>query len=294
MNKKVKMAFEPEGIILPIDRILPLKKIESSKKRSQKYKRIVASIREIGIIEPLSVFPENGNGGNYLLIDGHSRLEALKELNHKKVLCLVAIDDEGLTHNRELTRLNAIQEHYMIVRAIKKGARVEEIAKVLNIEAKKIEQKSNLLNNICYEAQALLKDKPITADAIRILKKVVPIRQIEIAELMIAANNFTLPYTKALYAATPQNKLVKLEKPKKINGVSPDDMARMEREMENLKQDFKMFEESYGRNVLNLVLANGYLSKLINNARIVRFLSQNYHEILSEFQNIIEATSLES
>ena len=71
-------------------------------------------------------------------------------------------------------------------------------------------------------------------------------------------------------------------------------MARMEREMENLKQDFKAIEESYGRNVLNLVLASKYLSKLLNNARVVRFLSKNYQEISLEFQNITEATSLES
>ena len=64
--------------------------------------------------------------------------------------------------------------------------------------------------------------------------------------------------------------------------------------MENLKQDFKAIEESYGRNVLNLVLASKYLSKLLNNARVVRFLSQNYQEILLEFQNISEATSLGS
>jgi len=294
MAKKVKMAFEPEGIILPIDRILPLKKIELSKKRAQKYKRIVASISEIGIIEPLSVFPENGDGCNFLLIDGHIRLEVLKELNFKETLCLVSTDDEAYTPNKQVGRLNAIQEHYMIVRAIKKGVRVERIAKVLNIDAKKIEQKSKLLNNITQEAQTLLKDKPITANAIRILKKVIPIRQIEMAELMIAANNFTLPYAKALYAATPQNKLLKQENAKKVEGISAEDMARMEREMENLKQDFNVFEESYGRNVLNLVLANGYLSKLLDNARVVRFLSQHYHEILSEFQNIIESTSLEN
>ena len=119
-------------------------------------------------------------------------------------------------------------------------------------------------------------------------------RQIEIAELMIAANNYTLPYAKALYAATPQNRLIKQDNPKRVKGISAEDIAKMEKEMDNIKQDFEAFEESYGRNVLNLVLANGYLSKLLNNARVVRFLSQHYQEFLLEFQNIIEATSLES
>ncbi|MFC1535265.1 plasmid partitioning protein RepB C-terminal domain-containing protein, partial [Thermodesulfobacteriota bacterium] len=239
MVNLVKMSFEPEGVVLPIDQILPGKKVKSSIKKSGKYKRIVASIREIGIIEPLNVFPFNGKEGNFLLLDGHMRLEALKELDQEEVLCLVSTDDEEYTKKTQFGSLNAIQEHYMIGRVIKKGVRVDRIAKVLNIDAKKIEQKSKLLDNICQEAQVLLKDKSITADAIRIFKKVIPIRQIEMAELMIAANNFTLPYTKALFAATPQNKLIKQENSKKISGITAEDMARMEREMENVKQDFK-------------------------------------------------------
>ena len=294
MAKSVRMAFETQCIILPIDRILPLKQVKSSVKKSRKYKRILASVREVGIIEPLCVFPEEENHGRHLLIDGHMRLEALKELNHSEVPCLVSKDDESYTVNKQVAHLSAIQEHFMIVRAIKRGVSVELIARALDIDAKKIEQKSKLLDDICQEAQVLLKNRPITGNAIRLLKKVVPIRQIEIAELMIAANNYTLSYAKALYAATPQTKLMKPENSKKVAGVSAEDMAKMERELEHIQQDFKAFEETYGRNVLNLVLASGYLSKLVNNDQVVRFLSQNYQDLLLKFRSIIEATSLDS
>jgi hypothetical protein len=294
MAKPVRMAFETQCIILPIDRILPLKQVKSSVKKSRKYKRILASVREVGIIEPLCVFPEKENHGRHILIDGHMRLEALKELNRTEAPCLVSKDDESYTVNKQVAHLSAIQEHFMIVRAIKRGVSVELIARALDIDAKKIEQKSKLLDDICQEAQVLLKNRPITANAIRLLKKVVPIRQIEIAELMIAANNYTLSYAKALYAATPQIKLMKPENSKKVAGVSTEDMAKMERELEHIQQDFKAFEETYGRNVLNLVLASGYLSKLLNNNQVVRFLSQNYQELSLEFRSIIEASSLES
>ncbi len=73
----------------------------------------------------------------------------------------------------------------------------------------------------------------------------------------------------------------------------PEDISRMEKEMEGLERDFKMIEESYAQNVLKLVLARGYLGKLLNNARIVRFLSSNYPEILAEFQIIVDAARLE-
>ncbi len=67
----------------------------------------------------------------------------------------------------------------------------------------------------------------------------------------------------------------------------------MEKEMEGLERDFKVVEETYAQNMLKLVLARGYLGKLLDNARVVRFLSKNYLEYLSEFQKILEATGLE-
>ena len=37
-----------------------------------------------------------------------------------------------------------------------------------------------------------------------------------------------------------------------------------------------------------LVLAKGYLAKLLGNARVVRYLAQHHQEFLSEFQKIAE------
>ena len=64
--------------------------------------------------------------------------------------------------------------------------------------------------------------------------------------------------------------------------------------MDSLHRDLKLIEASHGNEVLNLVLARGYLAKLFGNARVVRYLAQNYDDILRELQSIVEATSLES
>jgi len=69
-------------------------------------------------------------------------------------------------------------------------------------------------------------------------------------------------------------------------------MSRMERELENLSQDLRSVEESHGRNVLNLVLVVDYLKKLLDNARVVRYLSQHNPDILAEFQKIVESKTL--
>jgi hypothetical protein len=47
--------------------------------------------------------------------------------------------------------------------------------------------------------------------------------------------------------------------PKKKEGLSPEEIGRMEQEMETLEHDLKAVEESYGENVLNLTCARGYI-----------------------------------
>jgi hypothetical protein len=68
---------------------------------------------------------------------------------------------------------------------------------------------------------------------------------------------------------------------------------KMEREMGNLNEQYKLVEESYGQDVLNLVLAKGYLSKLIDNQEISRFIKQKQPDVYNEFINIIETVSMD-
>jgi hypothetical protein len=64
--------------------------------------------------------------------------------------------------------------------------------------------------------------------------------------------------------------------------------------METLQRDLRVIEESHGNQVLNLVLARGYLTKLFNNDRIVRYLNLRHTELFAELQTVLAGTSLES
>ncbi|MER8467078.1 hypothetical protein NKH02_30065 [Mesorhizobium sp. M1396] len=52
---------------------------------------------------------------------------------------------------------------------------------------------------------------------------------------------------------------------------------------------YRLTEESYGSDHLDLVVATGYLARLLENARVVRYLAQSFPEILAEFQKMTEA-----
>lgn len=92
---------------------------------------------------------------------------------------------------------------------------------------------------------------------------------------------------------TRQNDLAKPEQPKRILGMSPEQMARMEKEMESLTRDFKALEETFGEDVLHLVLASRYLSRLLANSEIGAYLTRHHSDLLDEFRTIITSTSLD-
>jgi hypothetical protein len=53
MSQPVKMSFERQVVVLPLSDILPVKRVPDSTKQTSRYKRIVASILEVGIVETL-------------------------------------------------------------------------------------------------------------------------------------------------------------------------------------------------------------------------------------------------
>jgi len=241
------------------------------------------------MIEPLIVYPANGDGKKYYLLDGHLRMIALKQLGQTEADCIISKDDEAFTYNARINRVSPIQEHRMMLRAVNNGVSPERIAAALNLSVKEVEAAITLLDGIHAEAADLLKDKAIAPKAIRLLKKVRALRQIEMAELMVTANNFTASYTEALVLATPKDQLTNPDEPKKKEGLLPEQIAKMEEEMQVLERDLKAVEESYGENMLNLTCARGYIKKLLENARVVRFLNANHAEILAEFEKIAAA-----
>src|SRR5205807_2423930 len=144
---------------IAIANIQPLKLVGDAVKKSVKYSKIVASIDEVGIIEPPVVARDQSNPGKYLLLDGHARIEVLKDRGETEVVCLISTDDEAFTYNKRINRLAIIQEHRMIVKAIERGVPEHRIAKALNVDVAMIVRKRSLLEGICSEVAELLKDK---------------------------------------------------------------------------------------------------------------------------------------
>ena len=283
---KVRIGFERRGIEIPLSAILPIRQVRPADSCFGKYRAVLASIKAVGLVEPLVVFPNKNDKGTFLLLDGHLRLKALQELGLEKALCLISTEDDAFTYNDKVNRLTIIQEHRMVMKALEHGVSEEQIARALDLDVKRIIAGKNLLEGVHPEAVQILKDKPISESALRILKQVKALRQIEMAQLMVSGNNYSYGYTRALLVGTQQEQLVKPDQPKQVKGMSAEDVTRMEQEMKSLERDFRVFQDKFGENTLHLGAAQRYVRRVLDNAKVKRFLQQRYPELLDELQEL--------
>jgi hypothetical protein len=290
-RQAIGRTFEESGVRIALNSIQPLRALSAKVRRSAKYAQITASIAEVGIVEPPIVVRHPSESGLYLLLDGHLRIEILRDSGAVEVLCLIATDDEAFTYNKRISRLAGVQENRMILRAIERNVPEERVARALNIDISTLRQKKRALQGVCPEAVEILKDQPVPLSAFGLIRRMLPLRQIAAAEMMVAMNRFTRSYVQALLAATPKALLAPEGVPKAVKGLSDEQMALMERETAQLDREIKMAEQSYGPDHLQLVLARGYVAKLLANTRVSRWLEQHQPDVLAEFRKIAEAGS---
>ena len=287
MDSRIKHGFQPDLINLSIAELRPSKAVSIHIKQGRKYAQILSSIREVGLIEP-PVVVRNKNEKGYVLLDGHLRIMALKELGEDRVLCLISTDDESYTYNKYINRLSAIQEHRMIIKAVKSGVSEVKLANALNIDMRTLKSKKHMLDGICQEAMDLLKDKRISEHVFRALKKMKPMRQVRAAQLMNDNNRYSYAYAKSLLDGTSQDMLVDGAKSKRVSPAALEKRLRLEEENMVLSEDIRSLKASYGNDMLDFVALQAYLKTLLQNIKVAEFLQKNYQEIYEKFLKIIE------
>lgn len=286
-----RLGFEPEIVMVAISALMPVKVLRTTVKASHKYQQIAQSVREIGLVELPVVARDKDAPGRYLLLDGHLRVEILKDAGATEVECLVSTDDEAFTYNRSVNRLSSVQERAMIVRAIQRGVPEVKIAAAMSLNIVSVQRRVKMLDGICEEVVAILSDKHCPIAVFDIIRKLKPLRQIEAAEFLVGSNNYSVAYANAILTSTPQKQLVEGAK-SKPKGVSAAGIIRMERELANLQAAVGAVEETFSRDNLHLTVAKGYLAKILANPRVERFVAARYPELLEQLQAIADVGSI--
>jgi hypothetical protein len=290
---RVKTAFQSTILILPLTDITPLKDLNPRVRVTAKYKQIATSLRHVGLIEPLVVFQSADQ--KYWLLDGTLRYDILKaEGLVSQVRCLLATDDESYNYNKRVNYLPPIAEHAMILKALGNGVTEERIAEALDVDVAAIRKKRHLLDGICKEAAELLKDKRVTADGFAVLRKMKPVRQIYAAEMMEASNNYSTRFARGLLAVTKPDGLVNPnEVHKRSRTATANQQSVMEQGSDALLEDIKMVQKGYTKDLLSLTIATGYLTQMLENARIERHLLKHHPDVLHAIREILGAVNEE-
>ena len=117
---------------------------------AETYPKLVESIREKGILEPLKVMPDPENAGHYLLVDGYHRWKAAGELGIEEVPCEVW--DIGV----EEAKVRGLQLNYLrgqpvprrlaeLVHDLNRTYAVDDLAKMLPWSATQLRDSLELL-----------------------------------------------------------------------------------------------------------------------------------------------------
>ncbi len=112
----------------------------------------------------------------------------------------------------------------------------------------------------------MLQDKQFTPDVTRVLRNMKAFRQVEAVELMIASNTITVAHAEALLKATPPEQRTDVKPVEREKKTAPiEQIEKLEKKMNQVQEKYQEAESNYGADLLNLVVANGNLTKLLAN-----------------------------
>ena len=272
------------GSDLPIVKLVPRQTREISKREQT---RLSASIRSVGLIEPLVVYPEKDD---YIILDGYQRYRILLEMGVEKVPCLIWREKEAFTGNRMVNRLSPAQEMRMLRKSLEELDE-KTIASAFGAASIGYRLNQSLIKQLHPQVARAFETGRIAKNCAREFRYVKPERQHEILELCDSCNDYSVPFVRGLIVKTPPGKRNKLP----ANGYSP--WEKSERKGEGLLKRLKDVEEKqdfysglyrqYSYNLLKLII---YARSLLSNEVIHAHLREHHPEILESFQHIIEST----
>lgn len=293
-KKPVRLGFETDCLDIPLECLHSSKRLPTGVKNSVKYQQIRSSVSALGLVEPIVVAPDGDGKGQFMVLDGHLRVDALKDLGHTHARCLISKDDETYTYNKRVNRLSVVQEHKMIVKAVDGGTPIEKLAQALGLSADAIRNRFKLLNGICPEAVSLLAEKPATMGMFNVLRQMKPFRQIDVSQVMINLNNYSHKLALAMLNSTPPDQLIEKAAAKSHGNGASETLRRLERELAAVQADTKLLDESYGPANLQLTIIKTHIKSLLENINVVKWLAKSHGEYLHQLQIIADIKRLAS
>jgi hypothetical protein len=272
---------DSEALDIPIIRLRPLRERTISKRD---YDRIAASIKAVGLLEPLVVYPE---GEDYLILDGVQRYRILLEMGIEVVPCILGKEREAFTCNRMVNRLSPLQEHRMIKTSLDKKLDEQTIANALGTAGIGHRLKEALLSQLHPDVAAAFDAGTLSRSCTREFTHVKPARQREILSAMEGYNDYSTAFARTLVLKTAPN--MRETRRRKTNPwdkktQKKNDLIKKLAEAEERHDFYSRLYKQYTVDLLRIAI---YARSLITNVRLRAYMDEHYPEIVARFETII-------
>ncbi len=272
-----------QGIDLPIVKLVPRHERKIAKKYRQ---RIEASMRAVGLIEPLIVFPIEDS---YEILDGTLRYQILLDQGVETVPCLIHTARDGFTSNRMVNQLSASQEMRMLRKSLEELDE-KTIANALGMQGIGHRLNKGLLAKLHSDAVKAFNANKINLQTARELTHVKPERQAEILRLMQQCKDFSTTFARGLVLKTPVAKRAKTNGAKSPWTQADERKSQLLRKLQEAEQQQDFYSGLYRQYTTNLLKLVIYVRQLLANTEIRSYLSDNHAELLGIFEQILEST----
>jgi len=281
MTGKRETVDGSRALDVPIIRLKPLRDRKVHRRESD---RILASIKAIGLIEPLVVFPD---GDDFVITDGVQRYRALLELGIEVVPCIVGPRREAFTGNRMVNRLSPVQENRMIEKSLEELDE-KTIASALNLSGIAHRLKKTLFKQLHREVADALDQDLISRTCAMELTFVKPDRQSEILVAMKGYKDFSAAFARSLILKTPPAQ----REPRRRRKHNPWDKSAQRKndllkKLADAEQKHDFYSRLYKQYTIDLLRLAIYARSLLTNSRIRQHLDQHHPEIVARFESII-------
>ena len=269
---------------IPLTRLRPLRERKITRRE---YGRIVASIKAVGLIEPLVVYPD---GDGYVILDGAQRYRALLEMGVEEAPCILGRQREAFTGNRMVNRVSPVQEHRMIERSL---GELDEgtIAAALGIAQITHRLKKALLKQLHPDVASAFDQGRINLTCAREFTHVKPPRQKEILGAMEGYKDFTTAFVRALVLKTPpQQRETRRKRKHNPWDKTAQRKSDLLKKLADAEQKHDFYSQLYKQYTIDLLRLAIYARSLLSNDRVREYLDGHYPELMTRFEIIINDT----
>jgi ParB-like chromosome segregation protein Spo0J len=279
------MADKPniKGRDVKLCDLVPLNTRRIDLEKSRGYRKILCSVRSVGLIEPLCVYEEDGK---YVILDGYLRYRACMELGLEKVPCIVHDVKEAYTFNRMVNQLSGFQEVKMLRKAME---RLDEsaIAEVFGLKTIRYRLSPVLLKRVHPDVAKAFAEDLISRNSAREFVHVTPDRQAEIVQEMRRIGDFSLKLLRALILKTDPAQRT----PGMVaragwckDGAKRKELVSALREAEHQHDFYTTLYRQYTTDLLKMV---PYVRKIVTNPKLTKYLAEHHPDIKADFSGIV-------